>query len=80
MQLLNTMLQRHIALPAIKVALIVGTLLNIVNQGARLFDDQPLNLLQLALNYFVPFCVSSYSAALNEMRQLAVSRQHSREE
>lgn len=56
-------------LPALKVALVVGTLLNLVNQGSNLFEGLPVNFLQMASNFFVPFCVSSYSAAHNEMRR-----------
>jgi hypothetical protein len=59
---------RQIALPALKVALVVGTLLNLVNQGGNLIDGMPLNTYQMLMNFIVPFCVSSYSAARNEMR------------
>lgn len=58
---------RQIAVSALKVALVVGTLLNLVNQGTNLFEGLPVNVTQGLLNYFVPFCVSSYSAARNEM-------------
>lgn len=67
--LLRTARRRHIVVPALKVALVVGTLLNLVNQGGRLLDDMPINALQMLLNYLVPFCVSSYSAARNEMQR-----------
>lgn len=58
-----------IALPALKVALVVGTVLNLVNQGGNLLDGLPLNGMQMLLNFIVPFCVSSYSAARNEMQK-----------
>jgi hypothetical protein len=58
---------RQIAVSALKVALVVGTLLNLVNQGTNLFEGLPVNVTQGLLNFFVPFCVSSYSAARNEM-------------
>lgn len=61
--------RRQIMLPALKVALVVGTLLNLMNQGGNLISGQPINFLQVLLNFFVPFCVSSYSAARNEMRR-----------
>ncbi|MCK9199866.1 MAG: nitrate/nitrite transporter NrtS [Gallionella sp.] len=61
--------RRRIAISALKVALVVGTLLNLVNQGGNLLDGLPLNTTQMLLNFFVPFCVSSYSAARNEMQR-----------
>ena len=60
--------RRRIALPALKVALVVGSLLNLVNQGGNLIDGMPLNTYQMLMNFIVPFCVSSYSAARNEIR------------
>lgn len=67
--LLRIARRRQIMLPALKVALVVGTLLNLVNQGGNLISGQPINFLQVLLNFSVPFCVSSYSAARNEMRR-----------
>jgi hypothetical protein len=48
---------------------VVGSLLNLVNQGGNLLDGLPLNSMQMLLNFIVPFCVSSYSAARNELRR-----------
>jgi hypothetical protein len=44
------------------VALIVGTILNLINQGDALFGSVRLNLLKMLLTYSVPFCVSTYGA------------------
>ena len=65
--LLRTAGQRRILVAALKVALVVGTLLNIINQGGRLLDGLSPSWFHVALNYLVPYCVSSYSAARNEM-------------
>ncbi|MFZ3017927.1 MAG: nitrate/nitrite transporter NrtS [Gallionella sp.] len=67
--LLRTAGRRRIAISALKVALVVGTLLNLVNQGGNQLDGLPLNTVQMLLNFLVPFCVSSYSAARNEMQR-----------
>lgn len=67
--LLLTARQRPIVLAAIKVALVVGTILNLINQGERLLDRLPPAWFHVALNYLVPYCVSSYSAARNELRR-----------
>lgn len=44
------------------VAVVVGTLLNLINQGDRLPAGQSLDLLKLALTYVVPYFVSTYGA------------------
>jgi len=68
-RMLSIASQHQIALPALKVALTVGMLLNLVNQGGNVLEGLPLNVTQMLLNFVVPFCVSSYSAARNEMRR-----------
>jgi hypothetical protein len=52
---------------AIRIALVVGSILNLINQGPALWGGTELSLVNVALNYFVPFCVSSYSAAKNQL-------------
>jgi len=49
------------------VSLVVGTLLNLINQAGPVLNGAPLSWPHLLLNYLVPFCVSSYSAAKNEI-------------
>lgn len=68
-RLLRTVRQGNIVQAAIKIALVVGTILNLINQGDRLFSDLPLSWFHVGLNYLVPYCVASYSAAMNEMRR-----------
>ena len=53
------------------VALIVGTILNLINQGDTLFGGVPLNLTKLLLTYVVPYCVATYGAV---SYQLAAKR------
>ena len=48
---------------ALRVAAVVGTVLNLINQGERLLDLSTISWLQVALNYLVPYAVASYSAA-----------------
>lgn len=52
---------------AIRVALVVGSILNLINQGPAIWSDADVSLTNVALNYLVPFCVSSYSAAKNQL-------------
>ena len=44
------------------VALIVGTILNLINQGEALFGDGHLNLTKIILTYAVPYCVATFGA------------------
>ena len=44
------------------VALIVGTILNLINQGDALLAGHRLDLTKLALTYVVPYLVSTYGA------------------
>ena len=44
------------------VALIVGTILNLINQSDALFGETPLVAWRLALTYAVPFAVASYGS------------------
>ena len=52
---------------AVKVSLFVGTLLNLINQSGSAWNGGSLSWPRLCLNYIVPFCVSTYSAAKNEV-------------
>jgi hypothetical protein len=44
------------------VALIVGTVLNLINQGDAVFTGAPVDLTKVLLTYLVPYCVSTYGA------------------
>ncbi len=44
------------------VAVIVGSVLNLINQGDKIISGQSLDLAKLALTYLVPYFVSTYGA------------------
>ena len=44
------------------VSVIIGTILNLINQGDALFQGEHLNVLKIALTYAVPYCVATYGA------------------
>ena len=44
------------------VALIVGTILNLINQGDALFGEGHLNPTKIILTFAVPYCVATYGA------------------
>ena len=59
----------RIAWPAFKIAVVVGIVLNAINNGDHLLRSEAINAWQVALNFLVPYCVSSYSAARNDLRR-----------
>lgn len=48
---------------ALRVALLAGTALNVLNQGQALWAGQGMHWGHFLLNYLVPYCVASYAAA-----------------
>jgi hypothetical protein len=52
------------------VAIVVGTILNLINQGDALFTGASLDLVKLMLTYLVPYCVSTYGAVSYRMHTL----------
>jgi hypothetical protein len=44
------------------VALVVGTILNLINQGEALFGAATVSWAKLVLTYLVPFFVCAYGA------------------
>ncbi len=57
----------HIIRSALAVSAVVGTVLNLINQGEALIAGTAISWFHLSLNYAVPYCVASYSAAKNEL-------------
>lgn len=44
------------------VAAIVGTVLNLINQGDVILNGGTVDILKAALTYCVPYCVATYAA------------------
>ena len=44
------------------VAIVVGTILNLINQGDAILEATSLNWIKIILTYFVPYAVSTYGA------------------
>lgn len=57
----------RIARSALMVTAVVGTILNLINQSEALLAGAAISWFHLVLNYAVPYCVASYSAAKNEL-------------
>jgi hypothetical protein len=54
------------------VAVVVGTILNLINQGDALVNGAHLNLTKIILTFAVPYCVATYGAV--SYREQAVAR------
>lgn len=44
------------------VTIVVGTILNVINQGDALLGGAPVNWVTVLLTFAVPYCVSTYGA------------------
>ena len=59
-------LARALSYPVLKqsvlVAVIVGTLLNLINQGDAIVSGSAVNWTKIVVTYAVPFLVSTYGA------------------
>ena len=51
------------------VALIVGTVLNLINQGDALIGMASINWLKLFLTYCVPYAVCTYGAVSYQLKK-----------
>lgn len=47
---------------SLMVALLVGTILNVINQGDQLVAGDKINFIKIILTYIVPYCVATYGA------------------
>lgn len=55
---------------ALRVALLVGIILNVINNpGLITFSFSGLNIYKVLLTFLVPFCVSLYSSILANRRK-----------
>jgi len=64
--IIKTFCDSRTTIQAIKIAIIVGTILNIINQGDYIFNMsfEKMNFFKMGLTYLVPFFVSSYTAMI----------------
>ena len=63
-KIINAIFQRSTVKDAAIVGIVVGTILNIVNQGELFlkFNFEDISYLKLILTYSVPYLVSTYSS------------------
>ena len=56
---------------ALRMSAVIGSVLNLINQGDALFGDAKLVFGKLLLTYLVPYCVATYSATTVSLRLTA---------
>jgi hypothetical protein len=56
------------------VALVVGTILNLINQGETIFGTGSVDWLKVILTYFVPYAVCTYGAVSAQAPRHATDR------
>ena len=49
-------------------SIVVGTILNLINQGDALLAGGGIDLVKCGLTYVVPYCVATYGAVYARMR------------
>jgi hypothetical protein len=54
------------------VAIVVGTILNLINQGDAMLGAAPLNWVKIALTFLVPYAVSTYGAVAHKLSRSGV--------
>jgi hypothetical protein len=59
---------------ALWVAVVVGTVLNLINQGDAIVAGGPINVVKMALTYIVPYCVATYGAVSYRLHAAAAAR------
>lgn len=58
----------HVVRNALKLAVVVGTLLNFINQGPVVLGGDMPSWPHVVLNYLTPYLVASYSAVKAQQR------------
>jgi len=61
-QALQRALSWQIAKRSLATMLIVGSILNLINQGDLLLRAGPINWWKIVITYCVPFCVATFGA------------------
>jgi hypothetical protein len=51
------------------VAMLVGTVLNLINQGDAVISGNPINWIKIILTFVVPYCVATYGAVSYRLRK-----------
>lgn len=69
MRFLSYALEDGIPRRSFGVAAVVGTVLNLINQGDAMVGGRALDWTKIALTFIVPYCVATYGAVSYRLRQ-----------
>ena len=61
------------------VALIVGAILNVINQGDAIFGGRRFDWTKLLLTFLVPYCVATYGAVAALLQRREPAREDARD-
>tara|TARA_A100001011_G_C13564062_1_gene537599 strand:- start:105 stop:359 length:255 start_codon:yes stop_codon:yes gene_type:complete len=72
---LNLALRKSVIIRAIKIALIVGCILALINHGDRIIfqDMKAIDWFKILLTFCVPYCVSTISSVLAIKREAEIN-------
>lgn len=68
--MLNWIPTRSMVVNSLKISLVVGVILNLINQWGVIFSGDSLRWDMLGLNFLVPFCVATFSALRNQSQEI----------
>ena len=66
-------ISRRVVFNALKIAVVVGVVLNIINQGGAFLSGHGIAWGHVALNFLTPYIVATYSAVKNELDRRKVT-------
>ena len=72
--------RRATIMRALKISVIVGSILSAINQWEALLGEANFNVIKVVLTYLVPFFVSSYSTAASLSDQFRLFEEGSEDE
>ena len=70
-EFLGIAFSRKIVIRALKISIVIGSLLNVINQHEALFSLKlhELDISKIILTYCVPYIVSTYAGAMAVMKK-----------
>ena len=72
---LNLAFRKSVIRRAIKIALVVGCILALINHGDRIIfqDMKPVDWFKILLTFCVPYCVSTVSSVLAIKQEIKIN-------
>lgn len=70
LKICKTIIEKDIVISSLKVALVVGVILNVINQGDVFFSMQfdKVNWWKLLLTFAVPYMVTTYASVKERLK------------